>query len=343
MKRFLVTIIAAGALSVLIFSFLNVYVFSKLEVPSEELSQTYDSDTLGIRFTYPGNYRLEERDLSDGHRAHISLVLTEDTEENRRILDGDIPTEGPPAITLDFYQNPEGYDPVTWMQGDSRSNFKLSNGAYKQVTFAGKEGVFYQWDGLYRADNVVVSHRDLMLSMAVTYINSGDRIRSVFNDILGSLAFEDAQSATPLFEDHPVSESERFDGDPAPVDLASDPIGPEFKTRLTEGAKNGPNFAGHFTVVEWGCGTMCAQFAIIDARTGQIYSIPWGVQTGLEYRLDSTLLVLNPIKNTREAYPDSTMVPAWLSTNYYDWDGTTLNFIKAFRVVENGILETDIQ
>ena len=44
-----------------------------------------------------------------------------------------------------------------------------------------------------------------------------------------------------------------------------------FRTMIREAAAKGPNFAGHFTVAEWGCGAGCVSVAIIDAATGSIY------------------------------------------------------------------------
>lgn len=37
----------------------------------------------------------------------------------------------------------------------------------------------------------------------------------------------------------------------------------------------GPNFAGHYTIVEWGCGTDCGEMAIVDAKTGRIFQPPF--------------------------------------------------------------------
>jgi len=39
---------------------------------------------------------------------------------------------------------------------------------------------------------------------------------------------------------------------------------------IREGAKNGPNFAGHYTIVFWGCGAGCISMAIADANTGKV-------------------------------------------------------------------------
>ena len=47
-----------------------------------------------------------------------------------------------------------------------------------------------------------------------------------------------------------------------------------FRTRLREDSRGGPNFAGHYTVVIWGCGTGCAQMGVVDAKTGRVYFPP---------------------------------------------------------------------
>lgn len=49
-----------------------------------------------------------------------------------------------------------------------------------------------------------------------------------------------------------------------------------FRTVLRRGAKEGPNFAGHYTMVVWGCGLGSFELAIVDAKTGKIYFPPFG-------------------------------------------------------------------
>lgn len=44
-----------------------------------------------------------------------------------------------------------------------------------------------------------------------------------------------------------------------------------FRTVLNLGAAAGPNFAGHMTIVEFGCGTSCVEWGLVDARTGQVH------------------------------------------------------------------------
>src|SRR6267378_636731 len=54
------------------------------------------------------------------------------------------------------------------------------------------------------------------------------------------------------FDDYSVTEE--FRSVPAPVLLRSARYGRTFRTRLREGARSGPNFAGTFSIVIWGCG-----------------------------------------------------------------------------------------
>ena len=61
--------------------------------------------------------------------------------------------------------------------------------------------------------------------------------------------------------------------------------------------KFGLNFAGHYNLARWGCGTSCQKGAITDLKTGRVYDIP-AASLDYDFRKDSRLLVVNP--------PDST-------------------------------------
>jgi hypothetical protein len=49
----------------------------------------------------------------------------------------------------------------------------------------------------------------------------------------------------------------------------------KFRTMIREGAKRGPNFAGHYTIVTWGAGLGTFSMAVVDAKTGSIYFPPF--------------------------------------------------------------------
>ena len=79
------------------------------------------------------------------------------------------------------------------------------------------------------------------------------------------------RSGPPRFEDYPAGEIYRGPIAPVVLDTKRARL---FRGRLREGSRQGPNFAGHYTVVFWGCGTGCAQVAVVDAKTGRIYWPP---------------------------------------------------------------------
>ena len=81
-----------------------------------------------------------------------------------------------------------------------------------------------------------------------------------------------AQIAVPKFEQFRVKET--FSGKPAAPTLkrAKDR---EYRTMIQTEAEKGPNFAGHYTVALWGCGSSCLQGALIDEKTGEIFDLPF--------------------------------------------------------------------
>lgn len=128
----------------------------------------------------------------------------------------------------------------------------------------------------------------------------------------------------PRFEQYPARDP--FTGTPAPVDLSSAEGARQFRTALREGAAKGPNFAGHYTMVEWGCGTACQSFAVVDARTGRVTFGPRPLSVGTAYRFDSELLIADPPESWLAAYgADATdAVGSNARSIYYRWDGRRL-------------------
>ena len=133
---------------------------------------------------------------------------------------------------------------------------------------------------------------------------------------------------SPHFDDYPVTNI--YKGKPKPVNLQSHPNARKWRTMLREGAKEGPNFAGHYTIAKWGCGSSCVQFGIIDATTGNVYFpkgltyVSWGwwwkEDYGLKFTKDSRLLVVYGSPNDLEDH----------GVFYYLWEGDDLKLIKSY-------------
>jgi hypothetical protein len=128
----------------------------------------------------------------------------------------------------------------------------------------------------------------------------------------------------PKFEEFSVTDIYR--GKPAPVDLST-PNALNFKTRLTEEAAKGPNFAGHYTVVTWGCGTSCVVVSLVDAKTGAVHMLvgvnPWAK---LEYRLDSSLIIENGDEELGKKLAAEQSANSF-KTNYANWQNDKLNLV----------------
>jgi hypothetical protein len=115
----------------------------------------------------------------------------------------------------------------------------------------------------------------------------------------------------PKFADYPVATA--FRGTPAAPKFAT-PGQRQFRTAIRDATAKGPNFAGHYRIAEWGCGTGCVQIAVVDVQTGEVYDGPFGAlpngaisfdaypadQSGISYRLDSSLLVIRGCPNEKD-------------------------------------------
>jgi hypothetical protein len=84
--------------------------------------KTYVSDTLGIKFDYPQNYILDERNTGSGARGRYTISLFEDTPGNRALLNGDVQGEGPTSISVDIFQNDlDKENAYKWVTGNANS------------------------------------------------------------------------------------------------------------------------------------------------------------------------------------------------------------------------------
>jgi len=111
-----------------------------------------------------------------------------------------------------------------------------------------------------------------------------------------------------------------FKGHPAAVRLTT-ARARRFRAVVRDGAKHGPNFAGRYTVIAWGCGASCHRLAIADAVSGKVFDAPFRSVSAappyplpddvdvdllpdfgeLQYRLDSRLLIVGGCLNEDNA------------------------------------------
>ncbi|VWB32939.1 hypothetical protein BLA23254_01429 [Burkholderia lata] len=101
-----------------------------------------------------------------------------------------------------------------------------------------------------------------------------------------------------------------------------------YRTVIRDEFTQPANFAGHYRVAIWGCGTDCRNFAIVDKYTGATYTMP-GVQAiagvmgndeeRVDFRADSTLLIIAGCFND-----DCDYNSAKAARFFYEWTGTRL-------------------
>jgi hypothetical protein len=111
----------------------------------------------------------------------------------------------------------------------------------------------------------------------------------------------------PQFRDYPARNI--YHGKPAAPIITSEFR--MFRTRIRRGAKSEVQFAGHYTIPRWGCGTECINFVIVDSKRGKVYDgfgvqelpFTWLEKHGgdaierMEFHVNSRLLKINACPN----------------------------------------------
>jgi hypothetical protein len=101
--------------------------------------------------------------------------------------------------------------------------------------------------------------------------------------VLSSQSIVLGQKRLPRFEDYPSHKV--FKGQPA-VPRLNFPKAREYKTMLRQYGKGPPDFAGHFRIVDIGCGTDCNFIFVVDVITGQVYYPDIYLNAGSGFLLD---------------------------------------------------------
>ena len=72
----------------------------------------------------------------------------------------------------------------------------------------------------------------------------------------------------PNFTDYPVKDI--YQGKPAPPLITGEFR--SFRTMIRHGSDSHVEFAGHYTVPRWGCGTECNAFVVVDSINGTVFA-----------------------------------------------------------------------
>lgn len=153
-------------------------------------------------------------------------------------------------------------------------------------------------------------------------------MKSTLPIILLSLVFSGSALANPTFEYkfQKFPTKEKYKGTPAKpiIKTQGDRL---FRTRLREAAAKGPDFAGHFKVATWGCGSDgCTSFRIIDSNTGEILPVGGTVSRSCRQDNDEDILVYQP--NSRLFIINGNLDDERLGVFYYEFKNKKLILLK---------------
>jgi len=86
-----------------------------------------------------------------------------------------------------------------------------------------------------------------------------------------ALLLAGATPSAPTFDAYPAPV---FSGVPAQLRIPPHSLARRYRTLFRWEMALGPNFAGHYRLVTWGCGTGCANSALVDLVTGEAFQPP---------------------------------------------------------------------
>jgi hypothetical protein len=185
------TIAIIGIVSILvILSIFKVYKHT-IKAPADQVGaqatstlQQYSSVEYGITFSYPESYALSEIDTpGSGMRKHHVITLMRKAD-----LPPPVNGEGPPAITIEMYQNDlEKQTTEEWIRNTSASNFKLGEGKLTEIMVAGLPALSYRWSGLYEGTTIALAQQKWVYVLTVTYLEMGADIIQDFVAIRDSV------------------------------------------------------------------------------------------------------------------------------------------------------------
>jgi|SRR6202051_385418 hypothetical protein len=115
------------------------------------------------------------------------------------------------------------------------------------------------------------------------------------------------EKSRPKFSNYPAKDIYR--GQPAQPIVTKEFR--SFRTMIRNGTHSDVEFAGHYTVPRWGCGTGCNDFVIVDSISGRVYAgfgvaelpFKWLEKHGgeemprMEFHPNSRLLKINACPN----------------------------------------------
>ncbi len=170
---------------------------------------------------------------------------------------------------------------------------------------------------------VALAHRLLLSAGASTALMAGAGAAGA-----APAATAAAACASPSFDRYPAPATAPAPRKPAAAPRLTSNEARLYRTVIRDEFAQPANFAGHYRVAIWGCGTDCRNFAIVDKNTGATYTMP-GVKAvsgvmgnddeRVDFRAGSRLLIVAGCFND-----DCDDGNAKAARFFYEWTGARL-------------------
>jgi len=109
-----------------------------------------------------------------------------------------------------------------------------------------------------------------------------------------------------------------------------------YRTIIQNAAAREPDFDGKYTIITYGVGTGTTAYFILDLNTGNIYESNSYSYFGMDYAVNSSLLIINPpnkvIKSWEHEY---NIIPGWVQVEYLSILNGKLRTLLLINPVEN--------
>jgi hypothetical protein len=106
----------------------------------------------------------------------------------------------------------------------------------------------------------------ILTAISVSFVANGQNHATQRVCFIGASNLRDRKA--PTFAKYPAAPPAPFSN--AKLDTRSNPIAKLYRTVLRQEMSKGPNFATYYRVAVWGCGSSCAEFAVVNLKTGRV-------------------------------------------------------------------------
>jgi hypothetical protein len=158
--------------------------------PAEETAQDVFQQ---ITFEVPDNFIALEQPHNNQVPNLNKIVVLMEKEDYQSVLNGEREGgEGPAAITIYEYENPEGFSDRAWTEKYAQlSNFQLITGPVTEKEIDGSGAISYNADGLYANRNVVLATGNLIYFISGGYLDQDSNLYRAFDKVVNSIEIKD--------------------------------------------------------------------------------------------------------------------------------------------------------